>query len=80
MTPLSRRARFVLKWTYPPLGWGVGAALVSWLGVIELDVLTAFITGCIVGLVHDLALVAFGVGKWGDAWDDQIAKTNQDDS
>ncbi|MHA2065322.1 MAG: hypothetical protein ACXABY_13180 [Candidatus Thorarchaeota archaeon] len=62
----SQRKRFVLKWLYPPLGWGLGAALVSWLGLIELDVPTAFITGFIVGLVHDLALAAFGITKWGD--------------
>ena len=34
---LTPRRRFILKWTYPPLGWGLGAALVAWLGVIELD-------------------------------------------
>ena len=63
---LTPRRRFILKWTYPPLGWGLGAALVAWLGVIELDIPTAFVTGFIVGLVHDLALAAFGIPKWGD--------------
>ena len=64
---LTPRRRFILKWTYPPLGWGIGAALVAWLGVIELDISTAFVTGFIVGLVHDLALAAFGIPKWGDS-------------
>jgi hypothetical protein len=44
----------------------VGAALVAWLGFLELDVPSAFITCFIVGLVHDLALAALGIPKWGD--------------
>jgi len=31
-----------------------------------MDLPAAFVLGFIVGLVHDLGLVVFGVGKWGD--------------
>jgi hypothetical protein len=70
----TKRQWFVIKWTFPPIGWGVGAMLVSWMGVIDMDILSAFFWGCIVGLVHDIALVAFGVGKWGDHYSDELEK------
>ena len=68
----SKRQWFIIKWTYPPICWGIGALLVAWVGVLDMDLLSAFILGCIVGLVHDIALVAFGVGKWGDRNSDEI--------
>jgi hypothetical protein len=71
----TKRQWFIIKWTYPPIGWGVGAMLVAWLDILEMDLLSAFILGCIVGLVHDIALVAFGVGKWGDRYSDELEKS-----
>jgi len=40
-----------------------------------MDLLSAFVLGFIVGLVHDIALVTFGVGKWGDHYSDELAKS-----
>ena len=40
--------------------------LIAWLGVLDMALLPAFVLGFCVGLVHDLGMVAFGVGKWGD--------------
>ena len=71
----TKRQWFIIKWIYPPIGWGVGAMLIAWLGVLEMDLFSAFILGCIVGLVHDIALVAFGVGKWGDSYSDELEKS-----
>ena len=62
----SKRQWFIIKWTYPPLQWGVGALLIAWLGVLDMQLFPAFVLGFCVGLVHDLGMVAFGVGKWGD--------------
>jgi hypothetical protein len=31
-----------------------------------MELLPAFVLGFIVGLIHDLGLVVFRVGKWGD--------------
>ena len=62
----SKRQWFIIKWTYPPIQWGIGAVLIAWLGVLDMELLPAFVLGFIVGLVHDLGLVVFGVGKWGD--------------
>lgn len=59
----SKRQRFIIKWTYAPTGWGLGALLIAWLGVLEMDLLSAFILGFLVGLVHDIAIVAFGVTR-----------------
>ena len=73
----TKRQWFIIKWTYPPIGWGVGAMIVTWLGVLDMDLLSAFILGCIVGLVHDIALVAFGVGKWGDHYSDELEKSSE---
>ncbi|MGY5870905.1 MAG: hypothetical protein RTV72_01530 [Candidatus Thorarchaeota archaeon] len=74
---LSKRQWFVVKWIYPPIGWGVGAVLITWLGVLDMDLLSAFVLGFIVGLVHDIALVAFGVGKWGDIYTDAPPKSSE---
>ena len=49
--------------------------LIAWLGVLDMDLLSAFVLGFIVGLVHDIALVAFGVGKWGDIYTDEPPKS-----
>lgn len=62
----SKRQWFIIKWTYPPLQWGIGALLIAWLGVLDMQLLPAFILGFCVGLVHDLGMVAFGLAKWGD--------------
>jgi hypothetical protein len=42
-----------------------------------MELLQAFILGCIVGLVHDIALVAFGAGKWGDIYTDEPPKSSE---
>ena len=61
----------------PPIGWGAGAMLIAWLGVLDMDLLSAFVLGFIVGLVHDIALVAFGVGKWGDIYTDEPPNSSE---
>ena len=67
MSPrFSKRQWFIIKWIYPPLQWATGAVLIAYLGVLDMELIPAFILGFCVGLVHDLGLVAFGVGKWGD--------------
>lgn len=79
MGPLfSERQWFLIKWIYPPVGWGIGAALISLMGVLEMDLLSAFFLGFIVGLVHDLALVAFRVGKWGDRYSSESFAKEED--
>lgn len=67
MSPrFSKRQWFIIKWTYPPLQWATGALLIAYFGFLDMELLPAFILGFCVGLVHDLGMVAFGVGKWGD--------------
>jgi len=39
-----------------PIGWGCGAVAASAVGLISLDLISAFVLGFIVGIVHDLAL------------------------
>ena len=67
MSPrFSKRQWFIIKWTYPPLQWATGAVLLAYFGFLDMALLPAFLIGFMVGLVHDLGLVVFGVGKWGD--------------
>jgi hypothetical protein len=52
---------------YPPVIWGIGAALLAVIGFNDIEVPLAFGVGFCVGLVHDLVLVALGVmgyGSW----------------
>ena len=70
----SKRQWFIIKWTYPPLQWGIGALLIAWLGVLDMQLFPAFVLGFCVGLVHDLGLVVFGVGKWGDHYSDELSE------
>ena len=51
--------------------------LVAWLGVLEMELLPAFILGFIMGLVHDIALAAFGVEKWGDEFTQEPPKSSE---
>ena len=62
----TKRQWFIIKWTYPPLQWGLGALLIAYFGFLNMELFPAFILGFCVGIVHDLAIVAFGLAKWGD--------------
>ena len=73
----SKRQQFIIKWTYPPAGWGLGALLIAWLGVLEMELLSAFILGFIVGLVHDIAIVAFGVTRVVDRYTENPPKSSE---
>lgn len=42
-----------------------------------MELLPAFVLGFIVGLVHDIALVAFGVGKWGDDYPEKPLESSE---
>jgi len=42
-----------------------------------MELLPAFVLGFIVGLVHDIALVAFGVGKRGDDFGQEPLKSSE---
>lgn len=42
---------------YGPIMWGLGVALLALIGFTQLDILTAFFVGFIVGFLHDLALI-----------------------
>ncbi|MGY5876024.1 MAG: tetratricopeptide repeat protein [Candidatus Thorarchaeota archaeon] len=69
MSKLERptRLRVLLQVVYPPVIWGIGAALLSVIGFSDIVVPLAFFVGFCVGLVHDLVLVAMGVmgyGSW----------------
>ncbi len=74
----TKRQWFIIKWTYPPLQWGIGAMLIAWLGVLDMELLPAFILGFCVGIVHDIGLVAFGVGKWGDHYSPESPPPSND--
>lgn len=73
----SKRQWFIIKWTYPPLQWAAGAALLAYFGFLEMALLPAFVVGFIVGLVHDIGLVVFGVGKWGDGKQENSIKPDE---
>ena len=73
----SKRQWFIIKWTYPPLQWATGAALLAYFGFLEMALLPAFVLGFIVGLVHDIGLVVFGVGKWGDGKQENSIKPDE---
>jgi tetratricopeptide (TPR) repeat protein len=55
----------LLQVVYPPVIWGIGAALLAVIGFSNIEVPMAFVIGFCVGLVHDLALVALGVIGYG---------------
>lgn len=44
-----------------PIGWGCGAVAASVVGLINLDLISAFVLGFIVGIVHDLVLYCLRV-------------------
>ena len=73
----SKRQRFIIKWTYAPAAWGLGALLIAWLGVLEMDLLPAFVLGFIVGLVHDIAIVAFGVTRVVDRYTENPPESSE---
>lgn len=54
-------ASLIFEILYRPVAWGLGVVLLSWFDFASWDFLTAFIVGFCVGVVHDLALWAFGV-------------------
>jgi hypothetical protein len=59
------------------LQWATGALLIAYLGVLNMELLPAFILGFCVGLVHDLGLIVFGVGKWGDHYTPELTKASE---
>ncbi|MFW9794594.1 MAG: hypothetical protein ACFFEE_09850 [Candidatus Thorarchaeota archaeon] len=61
---LSKRQWVIIKWIYPPIGWGLGASLIAWMGVLQMDLLSAFAFGFIIGLVHDIAMTFFDYQTW----------------
>ena len=60
------RLHLSVEFFYRPVAWGMGVVLLSWIGFSHVDLVTAFIVGFCVGLVHDLALYAFGVITYRD--------------
>ena len=69
-----------MNWLYPPILWGVGAAAIAWMGVLEADIVSAFFLGFIVGIVHDLLLYAYGVPQWRDRKIEEARSTVEDQS
>ncbi len=69
MSKLERptRLRVLVQVVYPPVIWGIGAALLAVIGFSDIEIPLAFFIGFCVGLVHDLVLFALGIigyGSW----------------
>lgn len=58
---LISRKRLIYEYIARPIAWGVGSAVLAWVGFVQVDLVWAFLVGLIVGIVHDGALYGWGV-------------------